>query len=53
MPRDAHDRSTRVNVYSEGVGGANHNMLLFDEASPVGKITIADGRVVEVQVEDV
>lgn len=56
-PRDGTDRSTRVVVYNQfqGDGGAdvsNMNVLLFCHHKQVARVQVANGRVVDVQVED-
>lgn len=55
--RDGTDRSTRVAVHSGfsallGTGQDNANCLLFAHSKQVGKITVVDGQVVGVEIED-
>lgn len=54
FPRDATDRSTRVNVHSSHTGADVDNMrvLLFDHSKQTGRVQIQDGRVVSVELED-
>jgi hypothetical protein len=54
-PRDGTDRSTRVNVHQQfdAADVANMRLLLFDHSKQVARVRIQDGRVVDVQVEDV
>jgi hypothetical protein len=55
--RDGTDRSTRVAVHSGfsallGTAQDNANCLLFAHSKQVGKITVADGNVIGVEIED-
>jgi len=57
-PRDGSDRSTRVTVHQEfkGNGGAdvaNMRVLLFDHSKQVARVKVVDGRIVDIQLEDV
>jgi hypothetical protein len=52
-PRDGTDRSTRVNVhFGFSAAPGNTRVLLFDHYKKVASITIADGNVTDVRVED-
>lgn len=54
FPKDATDRSTRVNVHTQfesGTDVANMRLLLFSHSRSVARIQIADGRVTSVEVE--
>ena len=55
--KDGTDRSTRVAVHSGfsddlGDGNANANCLLFAHSKQIGKITVQDGMVTDVAIED-
>lgn len=55
--RDGTDRSTRASVFSGfsnllGTAKENANCLLFTHSKQVGKITVQDGLVIDVQVEE-
>lgn len=55
-PKDGTDRSTRVNVH-QGFQTAvtdttNLRVLLFDHSKQVARVSVKDGRVVDVQLED-
>jgi hypothetical protein len=55
--KDGTDRSTRVAVHSGfsadlGTGEANANCLLFAHSKQIGKITVQDGMVTDVAIED-
>jgi hypothetical protein len=52
-PRDGTDRSTRVNAHF-GFNGAvvNGRVLIFDHSKKIARVSVQDGRVVDVQVED-
>lgn len=56
--KDGTDRSTRAAIYSGfddgllGTGAANANCLLFAHSKQVGKITLQDGMVTDVQIEE-
>jgi hypothetical protein len=55
--KDGTDRSTRCSVFSSfsnlmGTGILNANCLLFTHSKQVGKITISDGMVTDVQIEE-
>lgn len=53
-PRDGTSRSTRVNTnFQFNTGLTNASVLLFDHYKKVARIRIEDGRVIEVQVEEV
>jgi len=55
IPRDGTDRSTRVAIHSGFTGGAdvaNMRVLLFAHSKQVARVRVADGRVVDVQLED-
>lgn len=55
-PRDGTDRSTRVNVHQGFQSGAdvtNMRCLLFDHSKQVARVRVQDGRVVDIQLEDV
>jgi len=54
-PRDGTDRSTRVIVKQEfdAANVVNMRLLLFDHSKQVARIRVQDGRVVDVQLEDV
>jgi hypothetical protein len=52
-PRDGTDRSTRVNVhFGFSAAQPNTRVLLFDHSKKVASISVADGNVVSVMVED-
>ena len=57
--KDGTDRSTRAAVYAGfnnvtfGTANTNANCLLFAHSKQVGKITVVDGMVTDVQIEDV
>ena len=57
-PRDGTDRSTRVIVNQQflGDGGtanvANMRLLLFAHSKQIARVSVVDGRVVDVQVSD-
>ena len=54
-PRDGTDRSTRVNVNSKfrsGTSVANLRTLLCDISSQVCRISVQNGRIVQVDLED-
>jgi len=54
-PKDGTDRSTRVTVKQQFVGGTvmtNMRVLLFDHSKQVARIKIENGRITDVQVED-
>lgn len=53
-PRDGTDRSTRVNVHQQfdGADVTNMRCLLFDHSKQVARIRVQEGRVVDVQLED-
>lgn len=52
-PRDANDRSTRVNVhFGFNAAPANGRILLFDHHRKVARVQVRDGMIVDVQVED-
>ena len=55
IPRDGSDRSTRCTVHQQfnNADVANMRVLLFDHSKQVARIRVQDGRVVDVQVEDV
>lgn len=56
--KDGTDRSTRAAIYSGfnaallGSGDVNANCLLFAHSKQVGKITLQDGMVTDVQIEE-
>lgn len=53
-PRDGTDRSTRVNTnFQFSTGLTNASVLLFDHFKKVARIRVENGRVIEVQVEEV
>lgn len=55
IPRDGTDRSTRVSVHQGFVTTAdttNMRVLLFDHSKQVARITVQDGNVVAVQLEE-
>lgn len=54
-PRDGTDASTRVNVhqsFESGTDVANLRLLLFDHSKQVARVSVQDGRVVAVDLED-
>jgi hypothetical protein len=57
VDRDGSDRSTRLTVHTQfnatDAEIANTRILLFDHSKQVARVRIQDGRVVDVQVEDV
>lgn len=56
FPRDATDRSTRVNVHQQfkaGTDVSNMRVLLFDHSKQVCRISVQNGQVVQVDLEDV
>lgn len=55
-PRDGSDASTRVRVHQAfraGTDVSNGRVLLFDHSRSVATVTIKDGRVVDVMMQDV
>ena len=55
IPRDSTDNSTRVTChqgFQAGTDVANMRVLLFDHSSQVCRVTIQDGRVINVELED-
>lgn len=55
VPKDGTDRSTRVTVHQQFEGTTdtdNMRILLFDHASQVARVTIRDGNVEMVELED-
>lgn len=55
IPRDATDNSTRVTChqgFQAGTDVTNMRVLLFDHSSQVCRVTIRDGRVTSVELED-
>jgi len=55
IPRDGTDRSTRVAIHSgfrNLTDTANMRVLLFAHSKQVARVRVADGRVVDVQLED-
>ena len=55
IPRDGTDRSTRVAIHSgfrTGADVANMRVLLFAHSKQVARVRVADGRVVDVALED-
>lgn len=55
--RDASDRSTRVTVHQDFSGNGNTdvlnlNILLFDHCRQVARVTVSNGRITDVQLED-
>lgn len=52
-PRDGTDRSTRVHAHFGFSGAiANGRVLIFDHSKKIARVSVQDGRVVDVQVED-
>lgn len=52
VPKDGSDRSTRCEVtVSYSTAPTNANLLLFSKYRTVAKVTVKDGRVVDVQME--
>lgn len=55
IPRDSTDNSTRVTChqgFQAGTDVANMRVLLFDHSTQVCRVTIQDGRVINVELED-
>ena len=55
VPRDSTDNSTRVTChqgFQSGTDVTNMRVLLFDHSSQVCRVTIQDGRVTNVELED-
>ncbi len=55
IPRDSTDNSTRVTChqgFQAGTDVSNMRVLLFDHSSQVCRVTIQDGRVINVELED-
>ena len=55
IPRDSTDNSTRVTChqgFQAGTDVSNMRVLLFDHSSQVCRVTIQDGRVTNVELED-
>lgn len=53
-PRDSTDRSTRVSVNSQFTGAdtANLKLLVFDHSKQLARITVEEGQITNVQIED-